>query len=259
MTKRPAQSALPQASADGAPNNAPFPYRDYVAAKTALEAAMRSGVFYALVLGSSGAGKTSLERDLAQSHDRRQHQFLYLSTPRVSLLSIARYFAQVLHLKPRRSSLETMKAIADVVQAQATQLIAWIDEAASLPVDTLCELRTLAEFNTDVPQIFSIVLSGPPELKSLIEGPGLHALKRRISVYCALQGLRRDELDPFVGHRFGAADQKRIAIGVRDELFERTKGVPADIDRVVRHALRIAGKGMVDEQELREALDVAGL
>ena len=50
--------------AEGMPNIAPFPYRDYVTAKEDLELAMRSGVFYAVVIGPSGTGKTSLERDL---------------------------------------------------------------------------------------------------------------------------------------------------------------------------------------------------
>src|SRR5262245_61107499 len=149
-----------------APSIAPFPYRDFVAAKADLLAALKRGPFYGLVLGTSGTGKTSLARDISSALDRHQHQLLYLSSPRVSLLSIVRYFAQVLRVTPRRSSLETIKVIADTVQAQPTQLVAWIDEAASIPVDTLSELRSLAEFNHEVPQIFSIVLSGPPELRT---------------------------------------------------------------------------------------------
>jgi len=258
--RRPAIATVPSTttSADAAPNAAPFPYHDYVTAKAEIEAAIGSGVFYALVIGASGSGKTSLERELA-SQERRQCQFLYLSAPRVSLLSVTRYFAQLLRVQPRRSSLETMKAIVDVVKAQPTHLVAWIDEAASLPVETLTELRSLAEFNTDLPQVFSVVLAGPPELRSIVDGPNLVALRRRITVHCVLEGLRRDELDAFLVHRFGTADARRVMAGIKDELFERTKSVPANIDKVVRHALRHAGKGSIDETHLKEALDVAGL
>jgi type II secretory pathway predicted ATPase ExeA len=258
--RRPAIATVPSTTplTDAAPNAAPFPYRDYSAAKAEIENAIGRGVFYALVIGASGSGKTSLERDLA-SQEHRQYRFLYLSAPRVSLLSVTRYFAQLLRVQPRRSSLETMKAIVDDVKAQPTQLIAWIDEAASLPVATLTELRSLAEFNTDLPQVFSVVLAGPPELKSIVDAPSLVALKRRITVHCLLEGLRRDELDPFLVHRFGTADSRRVMAGIKDELFERTKSVPANIDKVLRHALRLAGKGPVDEAHLKEALDVAGL
>ena len=265
--KRSAHQSIPIHAAPPAPPTAetsakavvPFPYRDYVAAKASLTAALGGSAFYALVTGPSGTGKTSLARDVSSGMDRRAHQFLYLSSPRVSLLSIVRYFAQVLRVTPRRSSLETIKVIADQLQAQPAQLVAWIDEAAAVPADTMSELRTLAEFNHEVPQIFSIVLSGPPELKSLLDLPALFPLKRRISVRCPLSGLRQDELEPFLVHRFGAGDARRVPVGLRDELFERTQGVPALVDRVVRAALERTGKGAVGDESLREALDVSGL
>lgn len=244
---------------EATPNPAPYPYRDYVAARTLIESSLGAGVFYGLVLGGSGTGKTSLVRELAQTLDRREHQLLYLSTPRVSLLSVTRYFAQVLRVTPRRSSLETIKVIADALQAQPTKLIAWIDEAGSMPIDTLGELRSLAEFSHEVPQIFSVVLSGTPELKTLLDASALFPLKRRISVRIALDGLRRDELDPFLVHRFGSEDSRRLPASLRDELFERARGVPALLDSVARHALARAGDGTVGDEHLREALDASSL
>jgi type II secretory pathway predicted ATPase ExeA len=245
--------------AEEAGNPAAYPYRDYAAARTLLESSLRDGVFYGLVLGGSGTGKTSLVRELSQALDRREYQLLYLSTPRVSLLSVTRYFAQVLRVTPRRSSLETIKVIADAVQAQPTRLVAWIDEAGSMPVDTLGELRSLAEFSHEVPQIFSVVLSGTPELKSLLDAPTLFPLKRRISLRIMLEGLRRDELDAFLLHRFGSVDSRRLPESLRDELFERARGVPALIDGVARHAFAGAGKSTVGDEHLRGALDAAAL
>jgi type II secretory pathway predicted ATPase ExeA len=182
-----------------------------------------------------------------------------MSAPRVSLLSVSRYFAQVLRVTPRRSSLETIKAIADALQARPTKLIAWIDEAGGVPVETLGELRSLAEFSHEVPQIFSVVLAGTPELKTLLDTPALFPLKRRISVQVRLEGLRRDELDRFLVHRFGSNEAKRFPMALRDELFERARGTPALLDRVLRHSLDRAGKAVVNDDHLREALDVAGI
>jgi len=259
MKRTAALQATAASVPDSPPNPAPFAYRDYVAARDELLAALGAGPFYGLVLGASGTGKTSLVRELGTALDRRTHQLLYLSAPKVSLLSIARYFASVLRLTPKRSSLETIKLIADQIQAQPTSLIAWIDEAASIPVDTLSELRSLAEFHHEIPQIFSVVLAGPPELKTMLDAPALFPLKRRISVRCTLQGLARDELDAFLLHRFGTADERRLPHGLRDELFERARGVPALIDRVARVALRRAQAGAVRDEHLREALDVCTL
>jgi type II secretory pathway predicted ATPase ExeA len=246
------------AATEATPNPAPFAYRDYVTGKSDLKGALGRGPFYGLVIGASGTGKTSLARDLSAELDRHQHQLLYLSAPRVSLLSVVRYFAQSLRVTPRRSSLETIKVIADVLASQPTHLVAWIDEAAGLPADTLSELRSMAEFNCDVPQVFSVVLAGPPELRLLLDAPALFPLKRRITVRATLDGLRRDELDAFLTHRFGA-DARRMVVGLRDELFERAHGVPALVDRVVRYALERAGRGTVEDEALREAFDACAL
>jgi type II secretory pathway predicted ATPase ExeA len=243
---------------DAVPAMTPFPYRDYVAAKSALEDALKQGPFYALVTGASGTGKTSLARETGLGLDRHQNQLLYLSAPRVSLLSVVRYVAKALRLTPKRSSLETIQVIADLLQAQPTQLVVWIDEAVSLPADTLAELRSIAEFNCQAPQLFTVILSGTPELRTLLDGPALFALKRRFTVRCTLEGLARDELDGLLVHRFGS-DAKRIPLGLRDELFERARGTPALLDGVARRALERAGKGAVTDTLMREALDALSL
>jgi type II secretory pathway predicted ATPase ExeA len=107
-------------------------------------------------------------------------------------------------------------------------------------------------------QLFSVVLSGLPPLLSLLDAPALFPLKRRIALRWTLAGLRREELDPFLGHRFGSVDAQRVPLAVRDELFERTQATPALLDRVVRQALRTTD-GQLDPEQIRVALDLAGL
>jgi len=260
--KRPAAPApVPAAPAptDTAADPSSFPYRDWVDARAALEAALHAGPFYAQVIGASGTGKTSLARELARGLDRHQHQLLYLSTPKVSLLGVARYFAMALRVTPRRSSLETVKVLSDALQAQPARLVAWIDEAESMPAETLCELRSLAEFDQSCPQLFSVVFSGTPGLQTLLDAPALFPLRRRICTRLSLAGLRRDELDAFLVHRFGSKEARRVPAALRDELFERCRAAPALVDRVVRHALSRAGQGPAGDDHLREALDAAAL
>jgi type II secretory pathway predicted ATPase ExeA len=239
------------------PNPAPFPYRDWTIAKDELEAALRRGTCYGLVTGASGTGKTSLCHVLTAALDELRGQLLYLSASRVSLLSVVRYIAQVLRVPPRRSTVETTKALVDVIKDRTIRPVLWIDEADRLPVATLTELRSLIEFDPAPQPLLSLILSGPPELKNQLEAPELFPLKRRLVVRVALDGLRRDELDAFLAHRFGEA-ARRVPQSLQDELFERTRGTPALVDRVVAYALARTAKTLGDA-ELREALDVTGL
>jgi len=251
------RSTTPALNLELSPNLAPFPYRDWTTAKDELETALRRGTCYGLVTGASGTGKTSLCHVLTAALDEPRGQLLYLSASRVSLLSVVRYVAQVLRVPPRRSSVETIKALVDVIKDRTLRPVLWVDEADHLPVATLTELRSLIEFDPAPQPLLSLILSGPPELKTQLEAPALFPLKRRLVVRVALDGLRRDELDAFLAHRFGDA-ARRVPPSLKDELFERTRGAPALVDRVVAYALARTAKTLGDA-ELREALDVTGL
>ena len=81
----------------------------------------------------------------------------------------------------------------------------------------------------------------------------------RVQSTACSKGLRRDEFDDFLLHRFGSLDSRRLPVSLRDELFERARGIPALVDGVARHALASAGKAAVGDEHLRGALDAAAL
>lgn len=241
------------------PSNEPFLYRDYVRAQKEIESAIRKGLFYACITGPSGTGKTSIMRDLLKKLDRHRHHLVYLGASSASLLGVVRYFAETFHVTPRRSSLETSHIVSKAIKEQPAHVVVWIDEAHRLPVQTLSEIYTLAEFDPDIPQVFSIIFSGPIDLCTVLDDRRLFALKRRITVSCSLTGLQRDELDPFLVHRFGKKDATRIHESLRDELFERTQGAPALVIKVVRALLDPSSESDVTEDVLREVLHVQGI
>lgn len=248
-----------EAPVEAPPCEAPYPYRDYVAAREALLAALRRGPFYGLVTGTSGTGKSSLPREISPTLDRHRHQIVYFSSSVASVLGTVNYLARQLRVSPKRSSLETSLIVAEALKAHGTHFILWVDEAERVSPQMLGELRLLAETDLAASQLFSVVLSGLPDLRALLDTPGLFPLKRRITVRCVLEGLRRDELDGFLVHRHGAGGARRVPQEVRDELFERTRGTPALIYKVVCEALDRVGSGPLTEVHILEALDANGL
>jgi len=243
----------------GTPNQAPFPYTDYVKAKETLQSALCGPRFYALVCGGSGMGKTTLLRDISASLDRQRQKVVYLSCAQASVVSIVRYLAALLHVTPRRSYLETTYVLAEAIQAQTAHLLLWMDEVDQVDPRALGQVRMLAESEIGCEQLMSVVLSGLPAFGAQLDAPSLFPLKRRISYRLTLAGLRRDELGPFVQHRFGEDEANRVPQSVHDELFERTQATPALIDKSVRHALRSSLQTPLDPETVRAALDTAGL
>ncbi len=247
----------PQTEQTKPANPGPFPYADYVDAKKILESALKGSCFYALLTGASGMGKTELLRDITDSLDKHRFNLIYLTSANISLVSVVRFLAGRLHVGARRSYLETVDVIVETICAQTAHTVIWLDEADQLDRDTLQEIRTLAEHKLAAEQILTVVFSGLPELATKLEAPVLFPLKRRIAHRCTLTGLRRNELDSFIEHRFGTQDAQRVPSRVRDELFERTQAAPALIDQVVRHALATS-QGPVDSEAFRAVLDTHG-
>lgn len=251
---------MPRKTADTnrQPNAQPFPYTDYVAARKTLRAALKGPCFYGLLTGASGMGKTELLRDITDNLDSHRYNVVYLASANISLVSIVRLLAGKLHVGARRSYIETVDVIAETIQAQTAHMVLWLDEADQLERDTLQELRTLAEHRLSSRQLLTVVFSGLPDVASKLEAPVLFPLKRRIQHRCNLAGLRRDELDAFLGHRFGSEEAQRIPSSARDDLFERTQAAPALIDQIVRQALT-KSKGTIDPDVVRSVLDTQGL
>lgn len=237
----------------------PFDYVDYSEAKTSIRRAMEGPPFYGLVLGNSGMGKTSLVRELSEDLDRHKHRVIYLSSSQASLVGISRFLSQAYHVTPKRNHLETVKLLADAIVAHPSHLLLWVDEACQIDLDTLHEIRMLAESDMKNEQIFSVVLSALPTLSSHLDRPSLFPLKRRITLQCKLSGLQRDELHRFLDHHFSINETKHIPDDVLDQLFERTQATPALIQKVVRRALRIAKDEQLNLEVIHAALNAEGL
>jgi type II secretory pathway predicted ATPase ExeA len=253
MSKRAVATAA-EAPRSGDPS--PFPYADYAGAKRVLAEALGDGAFYGALLGASGMGKSSLLREVTDSLDRHRHQPIYLSSSRASITNVVRFLAQALRVPPRRSNLETIREISSALKTQPARPLICVDEADRLAAETLQEFRVIAECELQVEPLFGVLLSGLPSLTELLDAPVAFPLKRRITVRVTLNGLRRDELVPFLEHRFGH-EARRVPTNALDELFERAQAAPALLDRVVRAALRRPGRLSADD--VHDALDQAGL
>lgn len=239
------------------PRSGPYLYADYVRAEADLQAALEAGAFYGVLTGASGMGKSSLLHRLAGVADAHRFQTVYLSSSRANVTNLVRFLACSLRITPCRSHLETVQAFASALRSQPAHLVVQVDEADRVDPEALQELRVLAECDASGKQLFSVILSGLPDLGSLLDSPSLFPLKRRVSVRAQLSGLTRDELEPFLEHRFGE-DAERVPASVHDELFERTQGAPGVIKSALQLPLARA-KGRLTADQVRAGLDPLGL
>ena len=114
-----------------------------------------------------------------------------------------------------------------------------IDEAQNLDAKTLEELRTMSNMNESGYELLQIILSGQPELKSVISSPQLMQFAQRVSSDFHLGLLAPKEIPAYIDHRLAVAGATRQLFS--DECFQliytATKGTPRLINLLCDTAL----------------------
>lgn len=245
---------------DPTPENSSFSYSDFDKAKRRLLETIPKGPFYALITGPSGTGKTSLLGEVASRLDRHRFAVHYLAQSRLSTWGVARFLCEELHLTPRRSHTQTLSAMNEAIRELPFRVLLFVDEASLLSQETLQEIRLLAESELHAPPLFSVVFAGLPELKSKLESPALFPLKRRLSLRLELNGLRSEEVAPFLADRLLEAQASRFSAESLSVLFERSRGIPAVLESLARLCLERSTDGQpLDVEAVTDILDVSDL
>ena len=122
---------------------------------------------------------------------------------------------------------------------QGRRTILIVDEAQNLGSDTLEELRMLSNINTHERELLQIILSGQPELKTLLSAPSLRQFVQRVSSDFHLGFLEQHEVSEYISHRLKVAGAKRPLFTPEacDLVFYATQGTPRLINTLCDTAL----------------------
>lgn len=236
-------------------NSEPFMYKDFEYALKKLSASLRRGNSYALLLGESGTGKTTLLRTLQDKLDKTRFNVLYLCHGQPSPSGLARVLAEAVHLPIRRTRAETSRMLVQTLKNMPTRLLFWIDEAQLIRDDTLHEIRLLSEADLQGPPLFSVILSALPALKDRLLAPDLFPLYRRINIKAKLRGLVREEAEAFLTHRLLKEQCSRFSRQAIDILFEQARGVPAIVESMAADCISAYPKNNISAKSVEEILE----
>jgi type II secretory pathway predicted ATPase ExeA/septal ring-binding cell division protein DamX len=155
------------------------------AALDALIYAISSGEGIIKVVGEVGSGKTMLCRML-EVRLGDDVDVIYIANPSLSPDNILHVIAHELHLDVNNemSKVDLMQHIqAHLLEKHANnrQVVLFVEEAQSMPIETLEEIRLLSNLETDENKLLQMVLFGQPELDDKLSAPHIRQLKERIT------------------------------------------------------------------------------
>lgn len=177
----------------------------------ALIYAITSGEGIVKVVGEVGSGKTMLCRVLMERLPDSV-ETIYLVVPSLSRDEMLAVVAGDLGIDTQGAN--TTKVIRALqtklieIHEQGKQVVALIDEAHAMPMETLEEIRLLSNLETSQHKLMQIVLFGQPELDQHLAQPHMRQLKERITHSFNLLPLPARDIKDYLGFRLRAAGYK---------------------------------------------------
>ena len=215
-----------------------------------------------LLTGEVGAGKSTAARVFTASLNPNLYKILYVHFTNGSALDLLRQVALTLDLKPAHFRSDLVRQISGAIvhlnQSKKQHPILICDEAHLLPHPALEQLPLLLNFDMDSSRLLTLLLIGQPLLRRLLVLQLHEPLRQRIGVQYHLEGLTRQELDAYLAQQLKAAGVAEPLFDetARQGLYQVTKGIPRQVNKLAMTALRLAAERnvqMVDEAVLLDA------
>jgi type II secretory pathway predicted ATPase ExeA len=198
-----------------------------------------------VLIGEAGTGKTTLIRAALESERCRHVRCIYLNNPALHTDDFIRLLALKFDLGPESGGskallLERLEALLRERRAcgEITALV--IDEAQSLSVELLEEVRLLANIETPSAKLLPLVLAGQPELGARLEDPILRQLKQRVTLRSQLEPFDVADTAAYIASRFSTAGGVASRVFSREVvtlIHEYSGGIPRTISVICDNAL----------------------
>ena len=188
----------------------------------------------------------------------------YICLSTVSVGEFYKLLCEELGLEPKGGKTIMFKAIQNRIsylyKEKKQPLILAVDEAQYLGTPILKDLKMLMNFSYDSVNCFTLILSGEPYLNNTLEKPVHEALRQRITVHYAFQGLQPDEISAYIRHKLRLAGGADTLIGedALSALNGYCHGNPRIIDNVMSDALILGaqlGRASIDSEVILAAVN----
>ena len=209
-----------------------------------LEYAIASKKGVTLLLGEAGTGKTTVIRTALERQPEQVH-CVQLQNPALSRFEFVEMLATRFGLSGRATESKTtllmeLEGLLAARRERGETTVLVIDEAQSLPLELLEEIRLLANIETAREKLLSVILAGQPELADRLNERSLRQLKQRVALRCELRPLTLLESCAYIAGRIRAAGGVGAQTFTREAVIlmhERANGIPRILSVIADNSL----------------------
>ncbi len=216
------------------------------------------------ITGEVGTGKTTVIRSFLEQVDPKEILPVYIFNARVTFKELLHDIFKELGLVAETENISGLvhQLNAELIEKYKNNqnVIMIVDEAQSMPVETLEQLRMLSNLETTKEKLIQIILVGQPELDDKLHKQELRQLRQRVAIRALLKPLLPDESYEYILHRISIVSSSGRRVFSReaiDLIIKSSGGVPRVLNTLCDNAL-IAAFGYqqkdVREKVVREVL-----
>lgn len=219
--------------------------------------AVDSRVGFVELTGEVGTGKTTVLRTFLNRLDNSGHRTALIFNPCLSSLellkSVNREFGIPCESDSRVDLLQTLNGFLLAQKQAGSSVVLVIDEAQNLAPDVLEQIRLISNLETETDKLIQIVLSGQPELLSVLAREELRQLNQRITVRYHLLPMDFESTHRYIDHRMelaGCHKAAEFSPAALKKIYRFSGGVPRLVNVVCDRALLI---GFTEESRVISA------
>jgi len=204
---------------------------------------INSRMGFLLLVGEVGTGKTTICRSLLDNLAGKTST-VYIINPSLSGTELISSILDDLGIAyPEDASKKELIAALNNYFLSADDrkpVVIIVDDAQTMHIDSLEDLRLLSNLETDKEKLLQILLVGQPELLTQLSRPEMRQLKQRVALTCQLDPLSKAEVEGYISRRLFIAGDKghiRFKSDAIRRIFSISKGTPRLINRICDYAL----------------------
>ena len=224
-----------------------FFYKSYThrEALNVLRVAIRSGDGFIKVTGEVGTGKTLLCRKLLQALEAN-FDTIYIPNPYMGCNALFHAILAEMGITDRLKKANYLTCINEYLINNARRhrgTVILLDEAQSMPEESLEAIRLLSNLETRKRKLVQIVLFGQPELDVRLTQSNARQLKQRIAHAYQLEPLNQASTRSYLQHRIRLAGYRGPELfdsTAQRRLYKHSRGIPRVINVLCNKALMLS-------------------
>ena len=222
---------------------------------------------FILLTGEVGTGKTTICRSIIDTLDDKS-EIVYIINPSLSGRALLASILDDLNIQYAADA--SKKDLIDqlnnflLYRDCHKPVVIIIDDAQTMSLEVLEDLRLLSNLETDKEKMLQIVIVGQPELEDNLSRPEMRQLRQRIFVNCRLEHLKPREVESYIDRRLfiaGSSGQVQFSPGAKRAIAKSSKGIPRVINKICDYALTagyVADEFVIRKIHVKRALTELG-